>query len=227
MEVSQIAPGLWRWTGYHEEWKEDVGSVFCETEDGVVLVDPLVPPEDADRFWAALDRDVERVGGDVHVLVTVFWHTRGTTEIVDRYGARVWAPTTSRAAVARRAGIVTDAFRPGDRLPGAIEAFRTARRTEVVYWLPQHRALVPGDVLLGDGDAGLRMCPESWLPPSTGHSELAASLRPLLELPAERILVSHGSPVLADAGAALAAALGSALRKTGTRSRGFRPRDDP
>lgn len=207
MEVSQIEPGLWRWTGYHEEWNDDVGCVFCETDDGIVLVDPLVPPEDADRFWDALDRDVERLGGRVHVLVTIFWHTRSTTAMVDRYGARVWAPTTSRAAVARRARAVTDAFRPGDPLPGGIEAFRTARRTEVVYWLPQQRALVPGDVLVGDGEAGVRMCPESWLPPSTGHRDLAASLRPLLELPVERILVSHGEPVLRDAKTALAAAL--------------------
>lgn len=207
MEVSQIEPGLWRWTGYHEEWNDDVGCVFCETDDGIVLVDPLVPPEDVDRFWDALDRDVERLGGRVHVLVTIFWHTRSTTAMVDRYGARVWAPTTSRAAVARRARAVTDAFRPGDPLPGGIEAFRTARRTEVVYWLPQQRALVPGDVLVGDGEAGVRMCPESWLPPSTGHRDLAASLRPLLELPVERILVSHGEPVLRDAKTALAAAL--------------------
>ena len=34
MEMLQIAPGLWRWTGYHEEWKEDVGSVYYESSDG-------------------------------------------------------------------------------------------------------------------------------------------------------------------------------------------------
>lgn len=207
MEVAQIAPGLWRWTGYHDEWKEDVGCVFCETEDGIVLVDPLVPPEDEGRFWDALDRDVERLGAAVHVLVTIFWHTRSTTELVKRYGARVWTPTSSRAAVARRTGTVTDVFRPGDRLPGGIEAFRTARRTEVVYWIPEHRSLVPGDVLLGNRSGGVEMCPESWLPSSTGHEELAASLRPLLELPVERILVSHGEPVMAGAAVALAGAL--------------------
>ena len=207
MDVAQIAPGLWRWTGYHEEWKEDVGCVFCETEDGVVLIDPLVPPEDSERFWKALDGDVERVGARVHVLVTIFWHTRSAAAMVERYGARVWAPTSARAAVARRSGKVTDPFRPGDRLPGGIAAFATARRGEVVYWAPHHAALVPGDVLLGDGKGGVRMCPESWLPDKTGHAELAASLRPLLELPVERILLSHGEPVLEDGRAALTAAL--------------------
>ncbi|CAN5228418.1 hypothetical protein BH20ACT13_BH20ACT13_06240 [soil metagenome] len=208
MEVTQIESGLWRWTGYHEEWKEDVGSVFCEMDDGVVLVDPLVPPEDAKRFWRALDRDVRRVGEHVHVLVTVFWHVRSTAAIVERYAARVWAPSTSRAAVERRSGIVTDMFRPGDRLPAGIEAFRTARRTEVVFWIPQHGALVPGDVLVGDDAGGVRLCPESWLPDKTGHPELADSLRPLLALPVRRILVSHGEPVLTGGLRKLAAAVG-------------------
>ena len=127
--------------------------------------------------------------------------------MLERYKARIWAPTTSRAAVARRAGSVTDAFRPGDSLPGGLEAFRTARRAEVVFWLPEHRALVPGDVLLGDDAGGVRMCPESWLPGGIGHAELAESLRPLLELPVERVLVSHGEPVLEGGSAALGAAL--------------------
>ncbi len=207
MDVVEIAPRLWRWTGYHEEWKENVGSVYCETNDGVVVIDPLVPSEDANRFWRALDRDVERAGNRVHVLVTVFWHARSAPALVDRYSARVWAGTRARAAVERRGAAVTDPFRPGDPLPGGVQALATARSTEVVYWLPEHRTLVPGDVLLGDGHGGLRMCPESWLPEKVGHRELVASLRPVLELPVERVLVSHGDPVLENGGSALADAL--------------------
>jgi hypothetical protein len=51
------------------------------------------------------------------------------------------------------------------------------------------------------------MCPKSWLPEKTSQAALADSLRPLLDLPLERILVSHGEPVLRDALKALAAAL--------------------
>jgi glyoxylase-like metal-dependent hydrolase (beta-lactamase superfamily II) len=207
MEVAEIADGLWRWTAYHEEWKANVGCVYCETADGVALIDPLVPSNEADHFWRALDRDVKRAGGTVHVLITIFWHARSTAALAERYGAHVWASTSARAAVARRAGNVTETFRPGDPLPGGIEALGTARRTEVVYWVPTYRTLVPGDVLLGDGSGGVRMCPESWLPERVGHAELAASLRPLLELPVDRVLVSHGEPVLRRARAALASAL--------------------
>ena len=216
MEVVEIAPHLWRWTGRHEEWEEDVGSIWYETEDGVVLIDPILPPEDAENFLAHFDREV--AGQRVHVLVTVFWHTRSTSDFVERYGARVWAPARGKAAIARRAGgEVASPFRPGDPLPGGVRAFATARAAEVVYWIPKHGALVPGDVLLGEGakgggtrragPGGIRLCPESWLPEGKGHAELAESLRPLLDRPLERILVSHGRPVLENARAALAGAL--------------------
>jgi glyoxylase-like metal-dependent hydrolase (beta-lactamase superfamily II) len=207
MEVLRVAPGLWRWTGYHEEWKENVGCVFYEAPDALVLIDPLVPPEDEERFWAALDHDVERAGRPAHVLVTIYWHTRSASEIAERYDARVWAPSRARAAVARRAGKVTDPFRPGDPLPGGVEALATARSSEVIYWLPEHGTLVPGDVLLGDGTGGMRLCPASWLPQGIGQAKLRESLQPLLELPVERVLLSHGTPLLAGAHATLSRAL--------------------
>ena len=207
MEVLQIGPGLWRWTGWHEEWKQDVGSVYVETPDGVVLIDPIVPPEDTERFWKALDADVKRVGGQVHVLVSVFWHTRDAKQMVERYRARVWAPRRGRPAIERRAGVVTDAFAPGDALPGSVQALPTARAAEVVYWIPEHHALVPGDVLLTDKHGGIRLCPASWLPASVDQPKLAESLRPLLDLPVQRVLLSHGEPVLAGGKTALAAAL--------------------
>ena len=92
----------------------------------------------------------------------------------------------------------------GDGLPGGIRALPDrpgggSRSTGC----PEQRALVVGDVLLGAGakpratDEPLRLCPEGWLGKRT-HADLRESLRPLLELPVERVLVSHGAPVLAD-----------------------------
>jgi glyoxylase-like metal-dependent hydrolase (beta-lactamase superfamily II) len=208
MEVIEIAPGLWRWTGWHEEWKQEVGCVYYEQPGEICLIDPLVPPEDPDRFLAALDRDVERAGGSVHVLLTIFWHARSAGEVGRRYGARLWAPSRVKAAVLRRVGAVTDPFRPGDRLPGGIEAFDGGRGGEVVYWLPEHHTLVTGDVILGEVGGGVRLCPESWLPAGKGHVELRRALQPLLALDIERIVVSHGEPVLVGGGDALRGLLG-------------------
>jgi glyoxylase-like metal-dependent hydrolase (beta-lactamase superfamily II) len=139
----------------------------------------------------------------------VFWHGRTTAGLE---AARVWAPTRSARPLENRGITVTDRFRTGDELPGGIQAFQTPRVSEVVLWLPEQRAVAVGDVLLGAGakpratSEPLRLCPESWLGKAT-HDELRASLRPLIDLPVERVLVSHGEPVLRDAKSALAAVL--------------------
>jgi hypothetical protein len=79
-----------------------------------------------------------------------------------------------------------------------------------MFWLAGQRALVPGDRIMGARGGGLRMCPESWLrylPSGLTLAALRELLRPLLELPIERVVVSHGEPVLAEGRAALAEAL--------------------
>ena len=200
MELHELRPGLWRWTTHHPEWKQDVGSVAYEGPDDLVLIDPLLPADDS------LDSLVARVGKPVSVLVTIFWHTRSADVVAARHGARVLAPSGGKAAVKRRAPTTT-AFRPGDPLPGGVEAVATARSSEVVYWIPAHRAVVPGDVLLGADGGGVRLCPRSWLPESTTVERLRTSLLPLLELPVTRVLVSHGEPVLRNGRAALEQAL--------------------
>lgn len=193
--VVEVAPGLHRWTAWHEEWREDVGCVAVETGDGLVLVDPLAPPPE--------------LGAPDHVLLTVYWHGRAAAVAG---AARVWASTRSTGPLRNREIRVTDPFREGDDLPGGIQAVQTARSSEVLYWLPDHRAVVVGDVLLGAGakpnatTERLRLCPERWLGMAT-HEDLREALAPLLELPVESVLVSHGEPVLTGGARALATAL--------------------
>jgi glyoxylase-like metal-dependent hydrolase (beta-lactamase superfamily II) len=194
MEVTRIEKGLWRWTAAHPEWtpgadwEREVGCVYWEAPDAVVLVDPLVPADGAsrDRFLDALDRDVERVDQPVVVLLTCAWHARSSDELAGRYDGRVLAAA--------------------DALPGGVVAFAAPTADEVVFWLPAPRSLVPGDVILGT-DAGLRLCPESWLGSRGGIARLVDDLAALLELPAERVLTSHGPPVLSGGRDALSRAL--------------------
>ena len=189
-EPAEIAPGLRRWTAWHGHWEEEVGAVAVDTEDGLVLIDPIDPPP-------ALRKPA-------HVLVTVFWHGRSAKELP----GRVWAGSRSAKPLENRGVTISEVVRLDGGLPGGIRAFQTARPAELVYWLPGHRSLVVGDVLLGAGakpratDEPLRLCPERWLGKAT-HAELRDSLRPLLELPVERVLVSHGQPVLSGGKQAL------------------------
>ena len=73
-----------------------------------------------------------------------------------------------------------------------------------MFWLAEQQALIPGDRILGAQGGGLRLCPESWLYwVRVNRDELRALLMPLLELPIERVVVSHGEPVLRGGAEAL------------------------
>jgi glyoxylase-like metal-dependent hydrolase (beta-lactamase superfamily II) len=193
--VQEIAPGLRRWTALHEEWNEQVGSLALESDDGLVLIDPIDPP-----------RGLRRPD---HVLLTVFWHGRTAGDLGAKH---VWAWSRSVRRLSNRGVEVTDPFDGGDELPGGVRPFETARDGEVVFWLPRQRAVAAGDVLLGSGakpratSDPLRLCPERWLGKSS-HADLRNSLRPLLDLPVQRVLVSHGEPVLRAGKRALAGVL--------------------
>ena len=187
MTVVQVAPGLWRWTAPHPDWVEDddwpreVGCIYYEAPDAIVLIDPLVPPE-RERFFAALDADVARLGLPVKILLTVSWHDRSAAELIDRYEARRGAP------------------------PGGVVEFPIPEVDETVYWIPQHLAVVVGDTLLGDEQEGLGLSPESWIE-GKSRNAVRRSLQALLDLPVEHVLTSHGEPVLGEGRAALARAL--------------------
>jgi hypothetical protein len=196
MELTQIRPGLYRWTAPHPayepdaeqdspaDWPEQVGCVAYEAPEALVLIDPLVP----DALWPALDRLAE--GRRVAVLTTIGFHRRSRNAVAERYGA-----STSRAK---------------KTLPSGVETLPIRRAGETMVWITEHAALVPGDRILGGRDGGLRLCPDSWLrylPSGMTGAELREALRPLLRLPIELVLVSHGEPVLSGGRDALERAL--------------------
>jgi len=203
MNAVEIGPGLWRWVAYHEEWKEDVGCLYVETDESVCLIDPLVPADERDAFLEHLDVDVARAGLPVHVLLTVYWHVRSTPEILERYGATLWAPARSVLPVARRIGVDPQPVRPGDVAPGGIEAHASGRAAEVVFVVPSPGALVAGDVLLG---SPLRICPAGWVGKG-GQEAVREALRPLVRPSLRAVIPSHGDAVVVDAERVLAEAL--------------------
>ena len=176
MEVSELAPGLWRWT------VDGAGSFYVEAPDATLVVDPLVPDDEAERFWRALDRDVERRGLPLAVMLTGAAHARSADEVAERYGG----------AVARPRG------RFGAGLADGPGGARVLQGPGSPLYLPSHRALAAGDALVSE-DGALRL----------RSPLLAAAVRTWLALPVEHVLVAHG-PQVEGGRAALAAALSRA-----------------
>jgi len=246
MEVQQLAEGFWRWTAPHPDWTPEkdrpggwaqmVGCVFYEAPADsrgvrrIVLIDPLAPPEgtpDAERFWRALDRDVERVGGPVAILLGNHYHERSAQAVYERYerspGAEIWAHEAARGEIAcslSRTFASSGQGMGADQwfeLPGGVRAQEIAglEPCEVAYYLPLQEAVVFADAVIGTGEGRVRVVPLSWAPAGAEaamryHESFRPSLRRLLDLPLEMLLVSHGPPVFVNGDAALAEALDAA-----------------
>jgi hypothetical protein len=97
-------------------------------------------------------------------------------------------------------------YSSGDPLPGGVEAKSGFWPNEATLWIPAHRGLVTGDVFLGI-DGGLRTLPDSCLPGEITSADVRAGLQPLLDLPVELVLPTHGKPVVERARESLRAAL--------------------
>jgi hypothetical protein len=191
MDVQQLADGLWRWTAPHPDaasWPDwgppvppEVGCVYYEAPDAVVLIDPLLPAGEEEEFVAYLDRDIERLGQPVSILLTAAWHARSSAVLRDRY-------------------------RAGDRVPETVETYPVegAPEEQLAYFIRPHRALAVAEVFVGDGRGGLALVPS---PALEDRAALGRSLGTIAELPVERVLVSHGEPVLEDGRAAIELAL--------------------
>lgn len=192
MEAVRIADGLWRWTAEHPRWEHwphherespEVGCAYYESPDATVLIDPLVPAGEEEAFFRHLDADVERRGLPVVILLTAEWHRRSADELAARYGARI-----------------------GGALPAGVEEIpiEGADERQVAYFIRPHSALVTCEIFGVDVDGELYV---GRSPALERPGELEVSLERIMELPVERLLVSHGEPVLEDAKGRMAEAL--------------------
>jgi glyoxylase-like metal-dependent hydrolase (beta-lactamase superfamily II) len=189
VEIRDVAPGLWIWRLEHPHWKPGQGwepivaSTCVESRGERLILDPLAPPNDDAALWQRLDANPPTAA-----VVLKPDHVRDVDVFVRRYGIRAFGPRLFfRHDIPETELQWID---PGSQLPGGLVALYDGRgRNETPLWLPEQRTLVFADALTApSGD--LRVWATPW------HNErVLPALRALLELPFERVIVSHGEPV--------------------------------
>ena len=188
-ELRDVAPGLWIWRVEHPdwtpeaEWEPAVTSTCVETGGEVAVLDALAPPADAIQVWERLDARPPTLA-----VVLKPDHVRSVDLFVRRYGARPFGPSLFWPHDVPASEL--EAIEPESRLPGGLVALYDGRgRNETPLWLPEQRTLVFADALTAP-EGELRVWATPW------HEERALpALRALLDLPFERVIVSHGEPV--------------------------------
>jgi glyoxylase-like metal-dependent hydrolase (beta-lactamase superfamily II) len=207
--LDEIAPGLWQWTLSRNGLPPTMTAYALREGENTILVDPIVAraPE---SLPSALDAVVR---GRVRILVTTPFHVRGSEVLRRRWRDRHEVTIFGHEYCATRLDD-RSAFRPlvgGESLEGGIRAHAIGRprRAEIPFEIPSHRAVAFGDTVLGvDGD--LRVWPRQRADArgrAAYEQRLRPTLEPLAQLDIERVLVTHGEPVLRDGARELAASL--------------------
>jgi glyoxylase-like metal-dependent hydrolase (beta-lactamase superfamily II) len=196
--VRELATGVWHWEARHPDWTPDQGgqdgwgpevsSYAVDDGERLLLFDPLAPPREIDELAA---------GRETAVVLTCAWHERDARSLLERLGAPVFVPRPDEGSpdVAwLQAGDTAQGhfISAGDRLPVGVEAFAGWLPNDVVLWVESRRAVIVGDTLIDRG-GGLEI-PVAWLPEGTTRERVAETLRPLLDLPVELVLPTHGAP---------------------------------
>jgi glyoxylase-like metal-dependent hydrolase (beta-lactamase superfamily II) len=209
--VRELRHGLWHWQAPHpdwvpsEPWDQNVSSYAIDDDERLLLFDPLGVPSEIEALAA------ER---ETAIVLTAPWHERDAQSLVERVGAPVYTPLPDSAQdlmdmygiTAEQAGDGSPdvvwllrekkgearPYSSGDRLSFGADVFPGHKKNDNVLWVESQRAVISGDTL-GDFGRGLEIN-EGWLPPGVTREEVAEGLRPLLELPVELVLPTHGAP---------------------------------
>jgi len=199
--VQELWPGVWHWEAQHPDWTPEdggpngwgpeVSSYAVEDGDRLLIFDPLGPPRELHEL---------ATGREAAIVLTCPWHRRSAASLAERLGAPVYVPPPE---VGDPNPVDGHVFSAGERLPVGIQAFPGMEPNDLVLWIESRRALVAGDTLIDRG-RGLEF-PRDWaskgaiaergVPPE----HIRESLRPLLELPVELVLPTHGAPTDRDA----------------------------
>lgn len=209
--MRELSPGLWHWQAAHPDWREtepwdkNVSSYAIDDGEHLLLFDPLGVPSELEALAA---------GRETAIVLTAPWHERDAESLAGRLGVPVYTPLPDSAQflmdtyglTAEQAGdgspdvvwLLREGkgearpYAAGDRLPFGADVFQGHKTNDTVLWVESRRAVISGDTLVDFGQ-GLEIN-ERWLRPGVTREEVAAGLRPLLELPVEHVLATHGGP---------------------------------
>jgi glyoxylase-like metal-dependent hydrolase (beta-lactamase superfamily II) len=209
--MREVATGVWHWEAPHPEWagpenealrrrlaatdetpneaaRGVVSSYAIGDDERLLLFDPLAVPGEIEEFAA---------GRDQVVVLTCPWHERDTRNFVERFGVTVFTPqpdegTPDVAWLLGGDGSDAHVYTAGERLPVGVEALPGRLPNDVVLWVESCCAVIAGDTLVDFGQ-GLEI-PVEWLAAGVTREQVAEGLRPLLELPVEVVLATHGGP---------------------------------
>ena len=160
---------------------------------GNICIDPVEPMED--------DMDALVREGVAWIILTNRNHSRAANRVRARTGARTVIHANDADHARNQGTELDDGLNLGDTV-GPFEVVDAAGKSpgEVAFLWPDRRILIVGDAIIGNPPGQCGILPERVM---DDPSRLRGSLRKLLNLDFDILLVGDGEPILRDAKARL------------------------
>jgi hypothetical protein len=182
--IHEVVHNMWMWHAYDPSVKADLSSCALRSEDGLIIIDPILLCEEGMLVlqeaapWAA-------------IVLTNANHARASLEFKQRSGAPIFA----HPHAARELEIPVDAFlETGGRIGGNLEIvdLQGAGSGEVALYHPAG-SIHFGDAVVNLESTGLDFLPEKYC---LNLAQLKTSLRALEGRRANIMTFAHGLPIV-------------------------------
>jgi len=188
-QLREIVSGILTWPWFSEPHGYDFNGYLVRDPHGNVCIDPVAPGDDG---LETLARE-----GVATIALTNRNHVRAADAVRARTGARVVIHRAD-AAYARSQGAAIDGdLAPGERVgPLVVLGVPGKSPGEVAFHWPERRILIVGDAIIGNPPGACGFLREKVMddPP-----RLRASVRELLALDFDVLLVGDGASILSGA----------------------------
>ena len=187
--MQEIVPGIFTWPWFSERHGYNFNGYLVLAEGGNICIDPVEP--DATTLDAIARLGVQRT------ILTNRNHVRAANAVRARTGART-AIHPADAAHARQQGAIIDDDLQGGQAVGPFTVIGLPGKSpgEVALHWPQRRLLIVGDAVIGHPPGRCGLLPDRVV---DDPRQLRASVRRLLDLDYDTLLVGDGACILAGA----------------------------
>jgi len=193
-EIRELLPGVLTWPWFSERHGYDFNGYLFRDPSGNVAVDPVEMPD-------AVLEELARLGV-ARIILTNRNHTRQSSRLRERTGARVAIHPADAAHAQAQGAAIDDPIHEGDRVgPFIAVSARGKSPGEIALHWPARRILVIGDACVGKPPGECALLPEAVI---DDPAALRASLARLAdEIDFDTLLLGDGAPILTGARAAL------------------------
>jgi glyoxylase-like metal-dependent hydrolase (beta-lactamase superfamily II) len=187
--MRELLPGIFTWPWFSTPHGYDFNGYFLAQPDGNLCVDP--PDAPADVLAELARRGVARI------LLTNRNHVRDANRVRSRTGARTAIHPADAVHARNQQAEIDDELHVGERIgPLTVVAVAGKSPGEVALHWPARRILIVGDAVIGNPPGRCSLLRDKVM---DDPAQLRASVRRLLDLDFDTLLVGDGVSILTGA----------------------------